>query len=395
MPKPSLQIRELKGQPMFQILTRCRALEKSGIKIRHFELGDPSFDTPSSVLDAGINSLRQGNTHYQPSRGDMCLLGAIQQTTAASRHFLPETPQISVTTGANAGIFYALKAICDIGDEVLLPDPYFPSYIAACHLAGVRAVFYPLTADQEFLPDPILLDDLVTPKTRAILINSPSNPTGAVFSEDLIKQLYEFAVRNDLYIISDEVYARMIFDKKIGFYSPSSIDKCTERTILINGFSKAFAMTGWRIGVVISPSNVSEKITLISESIVSCVPGFVQVAAKEALVASSETTSFMYEAYRRRQLRLCDVFSRVRGFKCREPKGAMYVFPSIAELTNSSEEFAFHLLDNFGVATVPGVYFGSQGERHLRFSCAGSDENIEGLDDILTEAVESYTKRKK
>jgi aspartate/methionine/tyrosine aminotransferase len=395
MPKPSAQIRGLKGQPMFQILTRCRLLEKSGVRVRHFELGDPAFDTPAPIVEAAVKSLYDGNTHYQPSRGDLSLLEAVQHTTLTSRHFTPETSQISVTTGANAGIFYALKAICDAGDDVLLPDPYFPTYIAACHLADVRTNFYPLTTEEGFLPEPRQLDGLVTAKTKAILINSPSNPTGAVFSEDLIRQLYDFALRHDLYIISDEVYARMIFDKEVGFYSPSSIDQCLQRTILINGFSKAFAMTGWRIGVVIAPVDVSEKITLISESIVSCVPGFVQEAAKAALVASSETTDSMYTAYRARQLRLCEEFRTVGGFECAAPQGAMYVFPSVGELTNSSEHFAFHLLDSVGVATVPGVYFGSQGERHLRFSCAGSDENIEGLNDLLNEAVESYGSLKK
>lgn len=394
MPEIAKQIQALKGQPMFQILTRCRILEKSGTKIRHFELGDPDFQTPPSVVEAAVSSLHDGNTHYQPSRGELAFLEAIQKTTAGSRNFHPEHDQISVTTGANAGIFYALKAICDPGDEILVPNPYFPSYIAACHLAEARPVFYPLLPESGFRPVVENLASLVTSRTKAILINSPSNPTGAVFSADLIKQLYQFAEAHDLFIVSDEVYARMIFDKTIQFFSPSSLDNCRERSIVINGFSKAFAMTGWRVGVVIAPPDVSEKVTLISESVVSCVPGFVQDAAIAALLAPASVTDAMYSAYRSRQLRLCAEFRKVKGFECLLPQGAMYVFPSIRGAALSSEDFALHLLESTGVATVPGVYFGSQGEGHLRFSCAGSDDCIDGLAELLSESVQSYKGKK-
>ena len=375
---------------MFQILARCRELEKAGRHIRHFELGDPNFETPGPISSAAIQAITSGNTHYQPSRGNNDLIEAVQMTTSFSRRFFPEKIQITVTTGANSAIFYTLKAICDPGDEVLLPNPFFPTYIAACHLAGATEVLYPLMPGAGFIPDITGIEALITKKTKAILVNSPSNPTGAVFDEETIASLYRLAIKHDLYLISDEVYARMIFGDSATFVTPAKFDHCLERTIVINGFSKTFAMTGWRIGVVIAPPTLSEKITLISESIVSCVPGFVQDAARQALLSPLSTTKPMYEAYRRRQIALCSEFSKVEGMSCSLPQGAMYVFPSIKNIATSSERFAYHLLNETGVATVPGVYFGALGESHLRFSCAGEDADIEGLSELFKAAIANY-----
>jgi len=390
MPSPSRAISNLKGQPMFQIFTRCKELELAGKRIRHFELGDPNFATPQSITEAAVTALRDGKTHYVSSRGDNDLLEAIQIATSHSRQFTPQKSQITVTPGANAGIFYALKAICDPGDEILIPNPYFPTYIAAAHLAGAEVCFYPLSASNQFRPCATELRSLVGSRTKAILINSPSNPTGAVFDESTVEFIYKLAAEYDLYVISDEVYARMIFDKAAKFYTPATIDQCKERTVIINGFSKTFAMTGWRIGAVIAPSDLSERITVISESIVSCVPGFIQSAAKQALLAPLSETSEMYAAYRSRQLALTLEFSKVEGIECSLPQGSMYVFPSIHRISRSSESFAMHLLSETGVACVPGSYFGSQGEGHLRFSCAGEDRDIDGLSFLIQQAITSY-----
>ena len=390
MPSPSNQIRNLKGQPMFQILSLCQELERKGRKILHFELGDPDFNSPNNVVKAAVESIQRGNTHYQPSRGSNEFLEAIQETTSISRSFLPLKSQITVSTGANAGIFYAFKSIFDYGDELLIPNPFFPSYIAAAHLSNAKTIFYPLSSENNFMPDIEVIESKISSKTKAILINSPSNPTGAVFSEGIIRKIYSLCEKYDLYLISDEVYSRMIYDKKGKFFSPGSIDKCKERTIVINGFSKSFSMTGWRVGVVISPENLSEKITLISESIVSCVPGFVQDGAKTAIRSAQDITNQMYSELHTRQLSICEQLSSVENIICNKPQGAMYVFPCIKKIAKSSEKFAFHLLEETGMACVPGVYFGSEGEGYLRFSAASNSNNIKLIGPLLNQAIKTF-----
>ena len=391
MPNISKDIASLKGQPMFKILSRCKDLERNGIIIKHFELGDPDFNTPRDVTNKAIESLIKGNTHYQSSRGDIDFLNAVKKATKISRNFNPETSQITVTTGANAAIFYALKTICDHNDQIIVPNPYFPTYIAAAHMAGVECKFYSLDIKNKFKPSVEEISSLITPRTKAILINSPSNPLGSIIEKEDLKKIYDLACKKDIYIISDEVYARMVYVSDFDFFSISEIDKCLERTILINGFSKAFAMTGWRVGIVIAPTNVSEKITLLSESIVSCVPGFVQDAARQALLLPQNETKLMYSKFRNRQLKLIEEFHKIKGIECLIPEGAMYVFPSIKGITNDSEKFALHLLETSGVACVPGVYFGQSGEGYLRFSCAGHEENIIGLADCINSSIDSFS----
>ena len=375
---------------MFQILSTCQDLEKQGKRILHFELGDPDFETPKLITEACIHSLRSGNTHYVPARGATNLIEAVRTTTGISRGFTPDKDQITVTTGANSAIFYAFRAICDAGDEVLMPNPYFPSYLAAAEIAGVKPRYYELYSKNGFAPRVEDIESLINSRTKAILINSPSNPTGTVLPLEIIKLIYDVACKNDIFVISDEVYARMVYDENSKFFSTSSLDSCRTRTIVINGFSKAFAMTGWRIGVAIAPVDVSARITLLSESIVSCVPGFVQDGAVAAILSPMNTTEKMYATYRKRQLEICSQLASA-GIKFNFiPQGAMYVFPNISEYAKDSEKFAMHLLQHSGIAAVPGVYFGSKGESHLRFSCAGSDEDIADLGALFSQAVDSY-----
>ena len=208
---------------------------------------------------------------------------------------------------------------------------------------------------------------------------------------ETIRKLYDFAEKNDLHVISDEVYARMIYDSEVKFSSASIYDSCKERTIVINGFSKAFAMTGWRVGVIIAPINISAKITLLSESIVSCVPGFVQDAARAAILCPKTTTQVMYSTYRRRQIEICAQLESAGLQINYMPQGAMYVFPDISKFSANSEKFALHLLNESGIASVPGIYFGSKGESHLRLSCAGSDIDIADLGAYFYNAASTYT----
>lgn len=390
MPKIANNLSKLKGQPMFNILLRCKELENKGKKIKHFELGDPDFESPKDVIQSAINSLKDGNTHYQPSRGDLNFINSIRDTTLISRGFKPLKNQVTVTTGANAGIFYTLRSICDYGDEIILPNPYFPTYKSAAQISGVNYKYYDLKIENQFQPSLIQIEKQINKKTKAILINSPSNPMGSIIKKETLKSIYNLAALRDIYIISDEVYSRMFFNNEYKFFSLSEMDECKERVIVINGFSKAFAMTGWRVGTVIAPINVSDKITLLSESIASCVPGFVQDGADTAIRLSSSITKIMYDAFRKKQLMFLKEFKKINTIDCLLPDGAMYVFPSIKRITNNSENFAFHLLENYGIACVPGVYFGKQGEGHLRFSCAGNEEDIKGLGHTINQAIISF-----
>lgn len=376
---------------MFQILAECRELERQGRRVMHFELGDPDFNTPSLINDACIQSLRSGNTHYMPARGSEDLIEAVRMTTGLSRGFIPSRNQITITTGANSAIFYALKSVANPDDEVLIPNPYFPSYLAAAEISGVKTRLYELLPEDRFSPCIESIQALINPRTKAILVNSPSNPTGSVFSPQILRDIYDIAQSQDIYVISDEVYARMVFDADKDFFSPSAFDSCKERTIIINGFSKAFAMTGWRIGVVIAPHDISSRITTLSESIVSCVPGFIQDGARAAILCPKSITEEMYSTYRRRQIDICSQLHSAGLDIPNLPHGAMYVFANISQFSNDSERFALHLLKTSGVATVPGVYFGSKGESHLRLSCAGSDQDIADLADCFHNAVITYS----
>ena len=264
--------------------------------------------------------------------------------------------------------------------------------MAAAEIAGLPK-FYNLSSKNNFIPCAEEIESLISRRTKAILLNSPSNPTGTVFPPEIIKGIFDIAKKRDLFLISDEVYARMVFDSENLFYSPSSIDYCRDRSIVINGFSKAFAMTGWRIGVVIAPKDVSNRIALLSESIVSCVPGFIQDAARAAILCPKSTTEKMYSTYRRRQLEISSQLESAGLATTHLPQGAMYFFADISKYSNDSESFAMHLLNESGIATVPGVYFGSNGESHLRLSCAGSDDDIHDLGAYFYNAAVSYTGR--
>ncbi|TVS07240.1 MAG: aminotransferase class I/II-fold pyridoxal phosphate-dependent enzyme [Cyanobium sp. PLM2.Bin73] len=390
MPKLSPHLKGLTGQPSFQIFARARELEKQGRSVRHFELGDPDIDTPQEITDAAIRSLQSGNTHYTPARGQQDFLEAVQATTSLSRGFRPDIDQLTVTTGANAAIFYTIRAICEPGGEILLPNPYFPTYLSAATLAGAVPVLYDLEPANNFSPNLSTIKSLINPRTRAVLINSPSNPLGTVWSPMEIQSIYDIALENDLYLISDEVYARMIYCANSSFSSPATLDECKERVILINSFSKTFAMTGWRIGVAIAPCDVSERITLINSSVAACVPGFIQDAARAALGVPPDVTEKIYSTFRQRQIKLAQELTASGFFDCQIPQGSMYIFPLIKNAHSNSEDFAFHLLESAGIACTPGSYFGSRGEGYLRFSCAGEDSDVVGLSELIKEAANSH-----
>lgn len=369
----SVAAQRFSGQPMFKTLERVQQLERQGKGVLHFELGQPDFPTPGNIVAAGIDALRNGETRYTSSLGMYDFKLAVRQVTSRSRGFVPDSDQILVTPGANAIIYYAVKCLVDPGDEVIIPDPGFPTYAAAVNACDGTTVGVELREEKGFRLQAADIEARITPRTKLIILNSPSNPTGAAMSENEIRDVYELAERRDLYLLSDEVYSRMIFNEGARFFSPSMIDHCRERTVILNGFSKAFSMTGWRLGVAIGPGGLIQKMGLLNETIVSCVPPFVQRAGIEAMVGDQTPANLMYAEYRERCRLLVDGLNGLPGVSCRVPDGAIYVFPNITGTGMSSEEFSEYALDAAGVALLPGTCFGGHGEGYIRM-CYVNDQ---------------------
>lgn len=374
----------LEGQKMFQILAQAKNLEKNGKRILHFEIGDPDFTTPQNVIDACCKSLQSGRTHYVPSSGLLEFREVAAEITEKSRGFKPSVNQILVTPGANVQIYYAIACTVNPGEEVIITDPAFVSYNSIINLLGCKPVKVPLFEENQFRLSPNDLEKAITPKTRMIIINSPHNPTGSVMTEEDMKNIYIIAEKYDLYLLSDEVYARMIYpDPQVKFSSPSKFDECKERTIIAHSFSKSYAMTGWRIGGITAPEELIERMGLLLETTTSCVSPFIQDAAIEALVGSQQPITDMIIEYKKRRDVMVEGLNSIKGISCIEPKGTFYAFANIKETGLSSEEFSRIVLDKIGVATCPGNYFGDMGEGYIRFCYANSIENIvEGLEKL-------------
>ncbi len=391
MKKLSDVANKLEGQKMFQILAKAQELERQGNEIIHFEIGDPDFDTPKNIVDIACEALKNGNTHYTNSSGLLKLkIAAADVTEKRSRGFRPDLNQILVTPGANVQIYYAIACAVNPGEEVIIPDPSFVSYNSIAKFLGVKPIKIPLYEKNEFRLNPKDVEKAITDKTRMIIINSPSNPTGAVMTEEEIKEIYEIARKYDIYLLSDEIYARMMHkDSDTQFCSPSKYDHCKERTIIVNGFSKSYAMTGWRLGIVIGPSELIEKMGLLLETTTSCVSPFIQIGGIEALRGDQEPINKMMKEFRERRDLIVKELNNVPGMSCINPKGAFYVFPNIKQTGLTSQEFAELMLNRAGVAVCPGSFFGEQGEGYVRLCYANSLENIKKGIERMKDALKS------
>lgn len=369
------------GQPMFRILDLAEKLEREGKKIIHFELGEPRFDTPPNIIDATVKALVNGDTHYVNSYGKYELRAAIQKTTLSSRGFKPEIEQILVTPGANAIIFLAMSCLVNPGEEVIVPDPGFPTYLSAAQLTGAKIVTVPLYESNAFKLNPEDLRAKITSKTRLIIINSPSNPTGSMMSPDELMEIAKIAEEHDVYLLSDEIYGRMVFGEPDKFFSVGIHDACKDRTVIINGFSKAFAMTGWRLGAAIGPKEVIKKMMLVVQTINSCVPPFIQEGGIEAIKGNKDALKAMMSSYKKNRDYLVTHLNLINGITCLNPEGAIYAFPNIVGTGMSSDQFAEFLLFECGIAVLPGNNFGPQGEGYVRFSFTTTFE-------LIVEAIE-------
>ena len=363
------------GQPMFKLLEKAQKLEKEGRRIIHFEIGDPDFATPKNISDAAINAIKNEYTHYVSSFGLTEFREKICEATEKSRGFKPNLDQVLITPGANIAIFYAISCIVNPKEEIIVPDPGFPTYYSTIKMCDAIPIRVPLLEANNFRMNPKDIENSITEKTKMIIINSPQNPTGSVMTEEEIKMTYEIAKKHDLFLYSDEIYARMIYKNSV-FNSPSVFDKCQEHTIISNGFSKAFAMTGWRLGAVIGPSYIIEKMRLLLETTSSCVPPFIQKAGIEAIEGDQSLQKKMYEEYEIRRDLIVNGINSISGLSCVVPGGAFYVFVNIKKTGMTSEEFCDYVLEDSGVAMLPGTSFGQFGEGFIRICYAVGQTDI-------------------
>jgi aspartate/methionine/tyrosine aminotransferase len=358
----------------FEVLAKAKALEASGREIVHLEIGEPDFDTPAHVAAAAQQALDKGHTHYVPAPGIPELRTAVADFLERTNRLTTTPDRVLITPGAKPIMFFTILALCEEGDEVLYPDPGFPMYASIAAFAGAKPVPVPLREENGFVIDPEELASLVTDRTKLLILNSPHNPCGSASTPEQLEAIAEIAMRHDLVVLSDEVYWALRYDGD--HRSVLDVDGMAERTILLDGWSKTFAMTGWRLGFGVFPSALIEPITRLVINSVSCTSAFSQHAAIAALEGPWDDVDTMLDAFRERRDVIVSGLNAVPGVSCVEPGGAFYAFPNITELGMSAAILADRLLEEAGVACLPGTAFGAYGEGHLRFSYANSVENI-------------------
>lgn len=357
----------------FAVMARARELEAEGKSVIHLQIGEPDFDTPAHIVDAGVDALRNGWTHYGPAAGDPELKQAIVEYIARrGAHY--RSDQVVVTPGGKPVMFFAMLALLQEGDEAIYPDPGFPIYRSMIEFTGATAVPIQLRESVDFRLDTEELRSMVTPRTRLIIINSPGNPTGGVLTGNDLEAIAAIAQEHDLVVLADEIYGELIYEGE--HVSLASLPGMAERTILLDGFSKTFAMTGWRLGYGLCPQGLVEPITTLMVNSASCTNVAAQRAGLAALTGPWDEIRAFHTAFDGRRKLLVEGLNRIPGVSCTLPRGAFYAFPNISSFGMSSDVFAARLLDEFGVATVSGTSFGAAGEGYIRMSYANSEANL-------------------
>lgn len=358
----------------FEVLARAKALEAEGRRIIHLEIGEPDFDTPEHIKEAAAKALREGHTHYVPAPGIPALREAVCELLSRTGRLDATPDRVVVTPGAKPIMWYLMLATCQEGDEVLYPDPGFPMYASIAAFTGATPVPVPLREENQFRLDPEELASLVSPRSRVLILNSPHNPCGSALTREDVQAIAEVVLRHDLLVLSDEVYWAIRYDGS--HVSILDVDGMAERTVLLDGWSKTFAMTGWRLGFGVFPPALVEPITRLVINSVSCTSAFSQHAAIAALQGPWEPVTAMRDEFRRRRDIIVEGLNAIPGFSCIEPRGAFYVFPSVKELGAPSKQVEEYLLETAGVACLSGTAFGRYGEGYLRFSYAASADQI-------------------
>jgi len=365
----------LRPEGAYAVLARAQALEAQGREIIHLEIGQPDFETYPHVALAGIRAISTGQTRYNPPSGLPALRRALAEDASRRKgvKFRPE--EVVVAPGAKPLLLLPLLALLEPGDEVLYPDPGFPSYRAAIGLAGATPVPVPLVEKRGFDLDVEALEANLSPRTRMILLNSPGNPTGGVLSARTLERVAELACERDLWILSDEIYARLVYEGE----APSivALPGMRERTITVDGFSKTYAMTGWRLGFGLMPQPLAEKLDLLLTHSVGCTATFTQYAGLEAILGPQDAVEAVVDQFRQRRDVMVNGLNEISGVVCPLPRGAFYAFPDVRSFGRSSADLADYLLQEAGVAVLPGTAFGQNGAGYLRLSYANSIENIQ------------------
>ena len=371
----SQRMARLGTETAFEVLVRARALEAQGRNVVHLEIGEPDFDTPGHITEAAIAALRGGATHYGPSAGLPELREAVAQDSTRRRGVRATSEMVVVTPGAKPIMFFVILALVDEGDEVLYPNPGFPIYESMIRYIGGIPVPVRLLEEKAFTLDVGQLCDRVGPKTRLIILNYPHNPTGGVIPESGLRAIAEVAAKYNVPVLSDEIYSRILYDSE--HESIAGMPGMESLAIVLDGFSKTYAMTGWRLGYGIMPAPMAQVVAKLQTNATSCTATFSQLAAVQALRGDQSSVDAMVAEFRRRRDAIVDGLRAIPGFTCARPKGAFYVFPNITRTGYGSKALADKLLDQGGVACLSGTAFGEFGEGHLRFSYANSMENIQ------------------
>ncbi len=371
----------------FEVLCKAKALERQGKRIIHLEIGEPDFNTPSNIVEAGVDALRKGWTHYGPSAGLPELRQAIAEYVSRTRGITVTPEEVVVVPGGKPIIFYAILALIDEGDEVIYPNPGYPIYESMVNYIGGKAVPIQLREECDFTLDVNDLSALITDRTKLIILNSPQNPTGGVMPRRDVEQVAKIIGDRDILVLSDEIYSRLLFEGE--HFSIASIPDMQERTIILDGFSKTYAMTGWRMGYGVMRADLATHITRLMTNSNSCTASFTQIAGIEALRGDQSAVTRMCAEFKKRSEMFVAGLNTIKGFSCRQPKGAFYVFPNITKTGWKSKPLADALLDQAGVAALSGTAFGAFGEGYLRFSVANSMDNLQQA----LERLDKWTKQ--
>ena len=365
----------LDTETAFEVLAKARMLEREGRDIIHLEIGEPDFDTPSNIVEAGKRALSDGHTHYGPSAGLMEVRERIAEEVSQTRGISVTADNVVITPGGKPIMFFAILALVDEGDEVLYPNPGFPIYESMIDFVGGVPVPMKLLASRDFNVDVDEVASQITPKTRLMIINSPNNPCGSIIEKRELEALADLAKEHDIAVLSDEIYRRFLYEGE--HHSVASFPGMRDRTIILDGFSKTYAMTGWRIGYGAMPQELVEPISRLATNSVSCTASFTQIAVLEAMDGPQDEANKIVAEFRKRRDIIVEGLNRMPGIHCSMPKGAFYAFPSIEIPGTTSREFADGLLQEEGVACLAGESFGAYGAGCVRFSFANSVENIE------------------
>ncbi len=371
----------------FEVLVRARALEAQGKHIIHLEIGEPDFDTPANIVAAGVEALQQGYTHYGPAAGLPELRQAIAGDVAKSRGIKVSPDEVVVVPGGKPIIFFTMLALIEEGDEVIYPNPGFPIYESMINFLGAKPVPIAIREDRDFSLDVNELKGLISDRTKLIIINSPHNPTGGVMAPGDIKDIAAAIGDRDIMVLSDEIYGRLLFEGEQ--YSIASVPGMKERTIILDGFSKTYAMTGWRMGYGVMRPDLAAQMSRLMTNSNSCTATFTQRAGIEAITGDQSEPERMNEEFKKRRDVFVKGINQIKGFSCRLPHGAFYTFPNITQTKWPSKKLADALLEQAGVAALSGTAFGAFGEGYLRFSIANSMENLS----LALDRVDQWTKK--